>query len=278
METIMEEYYFIINPTAGGGRVTRIWTDELKPLIDDYGIDYAFEYTETPKQAIEIAKRKVEEDYEIICAVGGDGTSNEVLNGILKAKKRGIFAALPVGTGNDVSASFGIPEGDWKAAIDCLVKGGNEKVDVGYCEEFDRYFGGIASMGFDAEVADRTNRGSKNRSGTRNYQIALVQTILKFKAYNLIITVDDEDPIENEFMFVTIGNGPRYGGGMHICPDAKVTDGKLTGIAVRKVSRVTVLRLFPKVYEGKHVTHKSVKKWKGSLFALSLQLENVFFN
>ncbi|MFX0149350.1 MAG: diacylglycerol/lipid kinase family protein [Candidatus Hodarchaeota archaeon] len=260
----MNEYFFVINPTAGGGRVVKLWSDQIKPLLDEYNIQYEFEFTTHPQHAIEITMTQIEAGYHIICSIGGDGTANEVLNGIMKAEKKGVFAAFTVGTGNDIPSTFGIPEEDIETSIRCLVEGQDKTFDVGYCETADRYFGGIASMGFDAEVADRTNKGSKRFSGTQNYQIALLKTIFKFKPYDIVIKANDELIVEGKKMLVAIGNGKRYGGGMHICPAADVTDGKFTGTLVNKTGRITLLRIFPKVYSGKHITHKIVDTFEGS--------------
>ncbi|MFX1538161.1 MAG: diacylglycerol/lipid kinase family protein [Promethearchaeota archaeon] len=259
----MKEVFLVINPVAAGGRVETIWKDEIKPLVDSQDLEYDFEFTSAPQHAIEIARTRVNEGYKVICSVGGDGTANEVLNGILTAEKPGIFAAIPVGTGDDIPTVFGIPEGDVEAAVECLVKGQDKTFDVGYCETADRYFAGVASMGFDAEVADRTNKGSKRFSGTRSYQIALAQTLLKFRPYDLLIRIDEEQTVEGKRMLVAIGNGKRYGGGMHICPKAEVTDGKFTATTVHKMGRITLLRFFPTVYEGNHLSHDSVETFEG---------------
>jgi YegS/Rv2252/BmrU family lipid kinase len=261
----MKEVFLVINPVAAGGRVETMWRDEIQPLVDESGLEYDFEFTSAPQHAIEIARTRVNEGYKVICSVGGDGTANEVLNGILKADKPGIFAAIPVGTGDDIPTAFGIPEGDVEAAVECLVKGQNKDFDVGYCETADRYFAGVASMGFDAEVADRTNRGSKRFGGTRSYQIALAQTLIKFRPYDLLIQIDEDQTIEGRRMFLAIGNGKRYGAGMHICPAAEVTDGKFTATTLRKMGRITLVRFFPTVYEGNHLTHDSVDTFEGKV-------------
>ncbi len=258
----MKEVFLVINPFAAGGRVETIWRDEIKPLVDSHDLEYDFEFTSSPQHAIEIAKTRVNEGYKIICSVGGDGTANEVLNGILKAEKPGVFSAIPVGTGDDIPTVFGIPEGDLKAAVQCLVKGQNKTFDVGYCETADRYFGGVASMGFDAEVADRTNKGSKRLSGTKSYQLALGKTLVKFRPYDLVIRIDGEQTIEGQRMLLAIGNGKRYGGGMHICPNAEVTDGKFAVTTVGKMGRITLLRFFSTVYDGNHLLHSSVETFE----------------
>jgi diacylglycerol kinase (ATP) len=258
----MKEVFLVINSVAGNGRVEKRWRDKIKPLLDSTELEYDFEFTSHPQHAIEIARTRINEGYKIICSVGGDGTANEVLNGILQAKKPGIFSAIPVGTG-DASTAYGIPEGDLEAAVQCLVTGQNKSFDVGYCEKADRYFMGVASMGFDAEVADRENKGSK-RFGSRSYQFALVRTIAKFKPYVLSVRVDGEQTIEKEKrILLAIGNGKRYGGGMHICPNAEVTDGKFSVTEVRKISRITLSRFFSTVYSGNHLAHKSVETFEG---------------
>ncbi|MHA2227202.1 MAG: diacylglycerol/lipid kinase family protein [Candidatus Hodarchaeales archaeon] len=258
------EIFLVINPVAAGGRVESIWRDEIKPLVDSHDVEYDFEFTSSPQQAMEIARIRVNEGYKIICAVGGAGTANEVLNGILKAEKQGVFAAVPVGTGDDVPVVYGIPEGDLEAAVQCLVKGQNKTFDVGYCETADRYFASVASMGFDAEVADRTNKGSKRFNGTRRYQLALGKTLIKFRPYNLSIRIDAEQTIDDRKMLLAIGNGKRYGGGMHICPDAEVTDGKFAVTTVNKMSRITLLRFFSTIYDGNHLSHGSVDTFEGT--------------
>ncbi|MHA1236091.1 MAG: diacylglycerol/lipid kinase family protein [Candidatus Hodarchaeales archaeon] len=263
VESKVKDVFLVINPNAAGGRVETIWEDKIKPLVDKYDLGYDFEFTTSPQHAIEIARTRVNEGYKIICAVSGDGTANEVLNGILKAEKPATFSAIPVGTGNDVPSVYGIPEGDLEAAVQCLVEGQNKTFDVGYCETADRYFGGVASMGFDAEVADRTNKGTKRLFRTKSYQFALVKNLLKFKPYNLVIRIDGEKAVEGKKMLLAIGNGKRYGGGMHICPNADVTDGKFTVTALGKVSRITLMRFVSTIYEGNHLTHKSVETFEG---------------
>ena len=260
----MKEFFLIINPIAAGGRAEKIWNDQIKPLVSDYGLEYNFEFTTNAQDAIKIAQKRVNEGYKIICSVGGDGTANEVLNGVLNADKSGVFAAIPIGTGNDIPTAYGIPEGDLEVAVRCLVEGQNKNFDVGYCETANRYFVGVASMGFDAEVADRTNKGSKRLSGTKNYQIALLKTILKFRPYDLSVRIDKNLPVKGQRMLLAIGNGKRYGSGMHICPAAKVTDGKFDVTTLSKISRITLLRVFPQVYAGKHINHKSVETFEGT--------------
>jgi len=262
VKTKKKEVFLVINPDASGGRGETIWEDQIKPLIDNYDLEYDFEFTSSPQHATEIARTRVNEGYKIICSVGGDGTANEVLNGILTAEKIGVFSSIPVGTG-DATTAFGIPEGDLEAAVLCLVEGQNKIFDVGYCEEADRYFIGVASMGFDAEVADRENKGSKRFFPSRSYQLAIGKTIVKFRPYNLNIRIGEDQTFESRSMLLAIGNGKRYGGGMHICPEASPNDGKFAVTTVKKMSRITLARFFSTIYDGNHITHGSVETFEG---------------
>ena len=124
---------------------------------------------------------------------------------------------VTVGTGNDIATVFGVPGGDINALIDCLINGKDKKFDIGYCQ-----------------MADRSNKGNKKRSGTGNYQLAIYQTLLKFKPYNIIIEPDSSEPISGPRMLIAIGNGKRYGGGLHICPEASPDDGKFHGTTLKK--------------------------------------------
>ncbi len=260
----MKDFFLVVNPTAAGSRVEKIWNDQIKPKIDSK-LDYEFEFTTRIGHALELSQQKANEGYKVICSVGGDGTANEVINGVLKAEKKSIFSAFTVGTGNDIPTVFGIPEGDIDAIIESLINGQDKKFDVGYCINADRYFGGVASMGFDAEVADRANKGIKKWRGKGNYQRAIFITILKFKPYDIIIEPNTGPIVTGPRMLVAIGNGKRYGGGMHICPDADPNDNLFHGTTLRKISRLLFLRLFPRTYDGSHLTHPATETFEGNI-------------
>ena len=264
----MKDIFLIVNLTAAGGRVEKTWNKQLKPKIDTK-LDYDVEFTTGVGHALELSQQKANEGYKIICSVGGDGTANEVINGVLKADKKSVFCAFTVGTGNDIPSGFGIPEGDIDAIIESLINGQDKKFDVGYCINADRYFGGVASMGFDAEVADRANRGTKRLSGTINYQRAVFTTLLKFKPYEIVIEPNTGPTVTGPRMLVAIGNGKRYGGGMHITPNADPHDNLFHGTTLKKISRFSLIRLLSLVYDGKHLTHPAVETFEGNIIKVS---------
>jgi diacylglycerol kinase (ATP) len=258
--------FLIVNPAAQRGRVGRRWEQELRPALDAAGIKCTFALTRAPGHAIELAAEAAKKGHPVVCAVGGDGTSNEVFNGLLQARTGASFAAIPVGSGNDVPATFGIPEKDPAAAIACLRDGQDLIFDVGYAKEADRYFAGAASIGFDADVTDRASRQTMDR---KSYILAVFQTLMTFRPYDLRIVVDGREMAREPRMLAAIGNGKRYGGGMHACPGAEVDDGRFAVTALRKMRRVRLLLVFPKVFDGRHVTHPQVDTFEGVIVEVS---------
>lgn len=248
----MNEVFCIVNPTAAGKRVKKRWEKKVIPLFNKYNIEYEYQFTECHQHATEIAREKSNEGYGTICSVGGDGTCNQIANGILTSDKTPVFAALPIGTGNDIPSPLGIPENAVEEAVKTLTEGIVKKFDVGLCETANRYFLGVASMGFDAEVANRSNKLGKRLPGTINYILSIFLTFLRFKPYDLEIIVDGKD-VSGEKMLMAIGNGNRYGAGMHICPEADPTDGMLDIITMIKLGKIKFAKLFGSVYDGEHI-------------------------
>lgn len=258
--------FLIVNPAAQMGRVRRRWEQELRPALDAAGIAYTFELTRAPGHAGELAAEAATKGRPVVCAVGGDGTSNEVFNGLLKARTGASFAVIPVGSGDDIPTAFGIPEQDPGAAIACLRDGQDLSFDVGYAKKADRYFAGVACMGFDADVTDRASRPTM---GCKSYSLAMLQTLMAFRPYDLRITVDGTEKTPESRMLIAIGNGKRYGGGMHICPGAEVDDGRFAVTALRRLGRFGLLLVFPKVFDGRHVTHPQVDTYEGAIVEVS---------
>ena len=174
---------------------------------------------------------------------------------------------------------MGIPEDDLEAAVRCLKEGQTKSFDVGYCERADRYFSGCASMGWDAQVTQTTNSRSKRLGGTTNYILGLLQELARYRHYNLTVTLEEnEDPdFSGEAMLTAIGNGPRYGAGMHVAPDAIPTDGKFHITIVRRLRRLSLLKVFPKVYKGDHMTHPSVVALVGKKLRVEAKEQNCLY-
>ena len=269
----------VINPVSGRSMAKKKWEKKIKHQLES--IINCEEYCTTgPGNAIDYVSQEIHH-YDGFIAVGGDGTINEVVNGIVKGlneqpSKTKVFAIIPAGTGNDIARAFDLPYKNIKASCD-LFKNENSTyrlVDVGKASGFDfdnepvtRYFCGVLSSGFDAEVTQKTHQSSKFLPGTANYIRSLLSNIIRLSRHHFSVSIlnnEKEEKFEKEGILMAVGLGPYYGAGMKICPDAKVDDGLFHITFVNRVSRRTLLRVFPKVYDGKHITHPAIELYTGS--------------
>jgi YegS/Rv2252/BmrU family lipid kinase len=265
----------IINPTSGGGRTLGRWKSQIKPILGKFNIKYDEAFTKHPKHAIELTHKEIE-NYDGVLAIGGDGTTNEVLNGILSSSTPDkIFGIIPTGTGNDIANTCQVHLDITKACL-ILVPGKNiiKKIDIGVVKgrnfegkNIERYFAGVASFGFDAEVGYDTNKRSKRFPGTINYIISVFKTLITVKdrlfKISLIEGNETTQIINEQAFLLAVGNGKSYGGGMLICPDADIYDGRFHGTILKKVSKIEFTKVFPSVYKGEHVTHPAIRLFEG---------------
>jgi len=244
----------ILNPTAGKGSALR-----KKPEIIEYlkkiGVDFDLVETEHPGHGIELTGKAVADKYDIVVAAGGDGTSNEVINGLMLAKRAGVgnavMGVLPIGRGNDFAYSMHIPT-DWKAAADLLLSFPSKPLDIGFVvSEFfpeGRYFGNGVGIGFDAVVGFVAARSKL--SGIMSYLVAAIKTIYIFyTAPKVRIELDDQILTLNTLM-VSIMNGRRMGGSFQMAPDSKSNDGLFDICIAGEVSRGAIFKLIPKFMKG----------------------------
>ena len=279
-ELLSKRWLAIINPVSGGGKVKKRWNKIIKPEFESIGLQYTEYFTTAPDDAIHKIVDSIDE-FDGFIAVGGDGTCNEVLNGILhgtveKNKQNNkLFAMVPAGTGNDICTAIGVPSKDIKKACQLFVNGQLKKIDTGKAqginfkgEETTRYFNGVLSTGFDAEVARKTNTSSKFLPGTFNYVKSILTSLLGMKTRGYTFKINGTEITENGIL-LAVGLGPYYGGGMNVCPYAKVDDGYLDIVFVKKVTRRTLLRVLPKVYDGNHITHPAVVEYESDAIEIS---------
>jgi diacylglycerol kinase (ATP) len=194
-----------------------------------------------------------------LVVVGGDGIAHL---GVNIACDTGISLGLiAAGTGNDLARSIGMPEGDVVAGTHAVLAklGSPRKVDAikAHSSTGEFWFFGTASAGFDALCNQRANEMTWPK-GPRRYDIAMVLELAKFKPIHYEATIDG---VHRSFdaMLCAVANGPAFGGGMLIAPDAKIDDGYLDLFVVHAMSRLELLKVFPKVYTGGHVSHPAVE-------------------
>ena len=253
----------IVNPAAGGGRALRSvdWLRERLATRPDVRI----EITRRPRDAETLAADAVRDGHDRVIAVGGDGTVQEVVNGLLAAGKPAAMGIVPLGSGNDLARSLGLPvelASAWKVAIGHATRA----IDVAHARNGDgaeRWFASAGGIGFDAQVAAAMADRSGWQAGRAGYLLTTLAELRRFENRRIRLTIDGVTEAA-DVLFVAIANGAYYGGGMRIAPAATVDDGRLDVCVVGDISRLTVLRQLPNLYRGTHVNHPAVTMRSGT--------------
>lgn len=267
-----EKWLVIVNPNAGIRRGARDWPT-ISRLLDEAEIPHLGVLTEHRNHANLIAIEFIGEGYRNIIVVGGDGTMNEVLNGIFSQKtvppSEITLCMIPVGTGNDWCRTFNIPF-DYKGAIAVLKKGSTFLQDVGKIGYFrkesheTRYFMNIAGMGYDALVAKKTNLSKEQgKGGPLIYLWFVFAGLFQFKFPDAIIEIDDQQVFKGEMFSMNVGICKYNGGGMMQVPFAVPDDGLLDVTLIRKASKWLVVRHARKLYDGTLVKLSIVHTYRG---------------
>ena len=243
----------ILNPMAD---MRNAWTaaNDLRPIIAEYG-NADWSGTVYPTHATELAKQAGKDGYDMVIAMGGDGTVHEVVNGLMQtpAEKRPILGVVPVGSGNDFAHSIGVPMQSDRALAHAL-KGEPSTVDIGLMTDENgrqEYFDNTVGIGFDAVVTIRSHKLPIVR-GFLMYLTAVIQTIiLNHEPAKMQLEADGEKWEQTNLM-VAVCNGPREGGGFMVAPDAQNSDGIMNYMMIAKCSRPMMFRLIPEVMNGTH--------------------------
>lgn len=264
------KWFFIVNPNAGKGLGKKRWP-EISSLLKKYEFNYDFEFTQRVGHALESAQKISSEKYQNVVGIGGDGTMNEVVNGVMANESGSInkiaVGMIPVGTGNDFARNNNIPL-NYEKAIQVLKQSKmalHDVMKVHYYSESNqltRYSYIIAGMGFDGEVNLKSEIDKKNgKSSKILYVKNLLLTLISYKPVEYNIT-DDNNEFGKVVFTLAVGKGKRNGGGMMQLPLAKPDDGYLDYTVVEKVPRRTVVALLPKLFKGTHITHPKVSTFK----------------
>ncbi len=254
----------IVNPTAGAGNAAKMWP-LIQAHLTEQRVLFDSVLTNAQGHAITLAKEAVTAGRTTIISVGGDGTLNEVVNGIFslpeQARTDVTVGVIPLGTGADFVRTLGLPR-TWQEACSRLLDDKTRVIDIGKMTYAgregaeSRYFVNVAGLGFDGEVVSRTNTSATKRlGGTIPYFTNLVITLVTYTNKDVSVCLDDDKEIPGRMNSVIVANGQWFGGGMWIAPDARPDDGLFDIVIIGDVGKVELLQTMPRVYKGTHLTH-----------------------
>ncbi len=238
----MKKYKLIANPTARGGDARLIISRTLE-LLTQRGVSYDLELTTGPKEAGRIA-RKACGDYDVIVALGGDGTVNEVVQGMVFSDTP--LGIIPGGAGNDFIKSLLISN-RLEQALDVLLAGHYRRIDVGKINT--TYFANNIGFGFDAAVNVASFGLNHRKGGLSLYLRALVRTLGEYQPVRLTITMNGRTH-EQETFLLSVGNGTTCGGGFKLTPQARLDDRLLDVTLIKPMPLAALLWYFPRVFLG----------------------------
>ena len=228
-------FIFIVNPVSGNNLGIK-----ASIVIEEYckrrKINYKIIYTEKKNDAIRIAKELKDNENVTIFSVGGDGTLNEVVNGLANSKAK--LGLIPVGSGNDFYRSFyTFPD---------------KKIDLGKVNG--RYFINVASLGLDAEIANYANQIKNGKLSNESvYILSLIHEYFRFKPISI-----DIDGVKKDSTILTVCNAKYYGGGFNIAPQAKLNDGMFDVVDVKSLNKLEIINLVMKLMKATHLESNKV--------------------
>ena len=266
----------IVNPVAGGSSVRGKWP-RIKEQLHGVGLSFDHEFTRGAGHGIEIARRAIDSGYRYLIAVGGDGTVNEVANGILGSthSRNTILGIISAGTACSFARSLNIAQ-DYVGACSLLTGTGRASIDVGVVQcrsqgrPLQRFFVNAASAGFVATIVDTWKRLPNRFGHSINHIFREVEGIRSLFTYrNKWIKLSMGNKVETICACtVVVANGQYFADGMQIAPHAKLDDGLLDVVIVGDVGKSELLKLWPKLYSGNHIGHPKIREEKTTVVTI----------
>ncbi len=267
---------FIVNPASANRSTGRLWKQLSKTLSGAISpIEASF--TTAADHATELTRQALRDGYEMIVAVGGDGTINEVVNGFFEAgapiNSDAVIGVISRGTGSDFIKTLNIPK-DIEGAARTLRGRSVKRCDTGRLtavgrngQPIVRYFINIADFGIGGETVERVNNTTKAFGGFASFLYGAIVTILTYRGKRVKVKVDDSYECEKVINNVVVANGQYFGGGMRIAPNAQVNDGLFDILVVEDTGVVESLKSIPKVYRGTHIDNPKIQYLRGKTVA-----------
>lgn len=250
----MRRARLIYNPTSGREEMRRRLPDILQRL-DEGGIETTVHATTGEGDATLAAADAARRGYDIVIAAGGDGTIYEVVNGLADQEHRPELGVFPLGTTNDLSRALGISR-QWEDYCDLVLRGESRPIDVGRAN--DRYFINIAGGGSLTELTYEVPSRLKTMIGQLAYYFKGIEKMVNLSPMQLKIDAEGQEAIEGEFMIFLIGNTNSVGGFERLMPDARIDDGQLDVIALKKCNLAEFIRVVSMAQRGDHFNDPNV--------------------
>jgi diacylglycerol kinase (ATP) len=238
----------LTNPTAGKGRGARA-RDAALTRLKGAGREVLTLEGRDADEALDLAHQAVAGGADSLVVVGGDGMVHIGVQAV--AGTGTALGIVPCGTGNDVARYFDLPRKDPAAAADRVLAGSTRTVDL--ARSGTRYFVTVLAAGFDAIVNERANRMTWPK-GQMRYNIATLAELRTFQPLPYTLDLDGET-LQLDAMLVAVGNGPSFGGGLRITEGAVLDDGLLDVVIIKPMSKLGLVRTYPKLFKGTHTTH-----------------------
>jgi diacylglycerol kinase (ATP) len=269
-------YKLILNPTAGNGN-GKIALPKIEQLFTQHNLSFSLVRTERPGHGIELTRQAVKEGCEAVIAVGGDGTVNEVVNGLMESKLEGIaipaLGVLCVGRGNDFAGSMGIPE-DLEGGVLALSAGKRRTVDVGRVTGGDypqgRYFANCVGVGFDAITTIEVHKLPR-WGGYLAFMVAVLKTVFLYNKAPLARIEYDGSVITQRSLLISIMNGRRLGGGFLMAPNSLPDDGVFDLCIAEQMSSLAVIKMIPHFTRGDQATQPTIKTGQAQKISITAQ-------
>jgi len=245
---VARQIALLTNPSAGKGRGTRTAAIAL-PRLKEAGFAVRSLVGRDASEALALAQRAVADGVDTVVVVGGDGMVHVAVQAVAGT---GVpLGVIPAGTGNDVARYFDIPRNDPQRAADIVVGSRTRTVDLARAGA--TWFVTVLAAGFDAVVNERANKMTWPR-GQMRYNLATLSELRVFEPLPYTLELDGR-VVRLDAMLVAVGNGPSFGGGLRITHGAEIDDGLLDVVIIKPMSKVELLRTYPKLYTGGHTRH-----------------------
>ncbi len=269
-------YKIILNPAAGNNNGLKA-LPRIEGLLRQSGASFDLVRTERPGHGIELTRQAVKDGYAIIVAAGGDGTTNEVLNGLMQCKLEGLplppVGILCAGRGNDFPGSLGLPE-DIEGGIQNLLAGHRRTVDIGRVVGGDvpqgRYFCSCVGVGFDAITTIEVHKLPR-WGGYSAFMVGVLKTVFLYNQAPMARIEFDGNVISQRSLLISIMNGRRLGGGFIMAPDSLPDDGYFDLCIAEQMSSLDVIRMIPHFTKGDQASQPTIKTGRAARVSIVAQ-------